>query len=71
MERKIIQIATTCDINTETVIALCNDGTLWRRVVGTVINDIDWHQLPAIPQDSPPVTVGECCDWRKTLGASD
>ena len=49
-QRKIIQIATSNAMSSndkiETIIALCNDGTLWHRVYGD-----DWFQIENVPQN--------------------
>lgn len=56
--RKIIQIATSNAMSSndkiETIIALCNDGTLWQRSVE--IDDVrvyggDWFQIENVPQN--------------------
>ena len=56
--RKIIQIATSNAMNKtnkiETIIALCDDGTLWQRSVE--IDDVrvyggDWFQIKNVPQN--------------------
>jgi hypothetical protein len=62
--RKIIQIAVAecmaydndCgDLEqSETIVALCNDGTLWRRwlnSVGTNRNEPKWVKIENVPQD--------------------
>lgn len=62
--RKIIQIAVSesmaydkdCDDLqvSETIFALCNDGTLWRRwlnTVGTYRNEPKWVKIENVPQD--------------------
>nr|DAW57161.1 MAG TPA: hypothetical protein [Caudoviricetes sp.] len=62
--RKIIQIAVSeamtydknCDDlqQSETIFALCNDGTLWRRwlnAVGSLSNEPKWVKIENIPQD--------------------
>lgn len=57
-QRKIIQITTSNAMSEsgkiETLIALCNDGTLWQRSVE--IDDVrvyggDWFQIENIPQN--------------------
>lgn len=57
-QRKIIQIATSNAMSSndkiETIIALCNDGTLWQRSVE--IDDVrvyggDWFQIENVPQN--------------------
>ncbi len=55
MSRKIVQISSTFDVDasprpTVTVIALCDDGTVWQQE--TAYNK-PWERLPAIPQDGP------------------
>lgn len=62
--RKIIQIAVSeamaYDKNcndlqqSETIFALCNDGTLWRRwlnAVGSLSNEPKWVKIENVPQD--------------------
>lgn len=62
--RKIIQIAVSesmaydkdCDDLqlSETIVALCNDGTLWRRWLNTTganRNGTKWVMIENIPQD--------------------
>ncbi len=62
--RKIVQIAVAeCmaydndrdDLETsETIVALCNDGTLWSRwlnVVGSHRNEPKWVKIENVPQD--------------------
>ena len=45
--RRVAQIAfNTVDAETACLIALCNDGTLWRLNS----HDVCWTELPAIPQ---------------------
>jgi hypothetical protein len=57
-QRKIIQITTSNAMSEsgkiETLIALCNDGTLWQRSVE--IDDVsvyggDWFQIENVPQN--------------------
>ena len=55
--RKIIQIAisnTMCEYaKVETIIALCNDGTLWQRSIEIDVVRIlggEWFQIENIPQ---------------------
>ena len=62
--RKIIQIAVSESMGydnnsenleqSETIVALCNDGTLWRRwlnLVGYNRNDPKWVKIENVPQD--------------------
>ena len=56
--RKIVQIAiSNALINEgymESVIALCNDGSLWQRLIGATErkrNGGEWFRLDDIPQD--------------------
>nr|DAP56322.1 MAG TPA: hypothetical protein [Caudoviricetes sp.] len=62
--RKIVQIAVSesmgydkeCDDLqlSETIFALCNDGTLWRRwlnAVGSHRNEPKWVKIENVPQD--------------------
>lgn len=62
--RKIIQIAVSESVAydkdwddlqlSETIFALCNDGTLWRRwlnTVGTNRNEPKWVKIENVPQD--------------------
>lgn len=62
--RKIIQIAVSESMAydkdwddlqlSETIFALCNDGTLWRRwlnSVGTNRNEPKWVKIENVPQD--------------------
>lgn len=62
--RKIVQIAVSESMGydndcgdleqSETIVALCNDGTLWRRwlnVVGSNRNEPKWVKIENIPQD--------------------
>ena len=55
--RKIIQIATSnamCEYaKVETIIALCNDGTLWQRSIEIDAVGVfrgEWFQIENIPQ---------------------
>jgi len=60
--RKVVQIAVTQDASndpTQSVLALCDDGTIWRTVM--VYGWQPWAQLPDVPQrgvrkakDQPP-----------------
>lgn len=56
--RKIVQIAMSnalCNEGyMESMIALCNDGSLWQRLIGATErkrNDGEWFRLDDIPQD--------------------
>ena len=62
--RKIIQIAMSESMAydkdwddlqlSETIVALCNDGTLWSRwlnTVGTNRNEPKWVKIENVPQD--------------------
>jgi hypothetical protein len=50
MNRKIIQItAMGVTDKTETIYALCDDGSVWRLLV-TARGVSNWHQLPDLPQ---------------------
>lgn len=62
MTRKIIQIAVATDAQDDTdttIIALCNDGTVWRMWASTE----QWKRLPDIPQ---PAATGVAAP-RRTL----
>ena len=65
MTRKIIQIATAYTENSiypSRILALCNDGTLWR-----LTNDGEkWIKLPNIPQDEIDYkAIAEKGDFKK------
>ena len=56
--RKIVQIAMSNVLNNEgymeSMIALCNDGSLWQRNIGITerkSNGGEWFRLNDIPQD--------------------
>lgn len=53
--RKIVQIAMSNVLNNEgymeSMIALCNDGSLWQRNIVTQSNGGEWFRLNDIPQD--------------------
>ena len=53
-ERKVIQIAVAnTQVNDEVIIALCNDGTIWRKKIisiGNLSKQSDWIRLQNIPQ---------------------
>lgn len=50
MTRKIVQIAASeSPEGGRSVLALCDDGTLWCSVSGSV-RWLDWQPLPEIPQ---------------------
>lgn len=56
--RQIVQIAMSNNLCNEgymeTMIALCNDGSLWRKIIGVVRgkrDDGEWVRLDDIPQD--------------------
>jgi hypothetical protein len=55
MKRKIIQITGSSETETRyaSVMVLCNDGTLWRRVIKSPTSDSEdyWAKLPDIPQE--------------------
>lgn len=46
MERKVIQTS----VMGNTLIAVCDDGTMWRAYIGMDSELPVWHQLPPIPQ---------------------
>ena len=52
--RKIIQISSSSETadRYQTIIALCNDGTVWRMVARNNPEDCCWVQLQEIPQDN-------------------
>jgi len=54
VKRKIIQIAGSSETETRfaSVMALCDDGTLWRRVIKSPTSESEdyWAKLPDIPQ---------------------
>ena len=57
-KRKIVQIAISnamCEYaKVETIIALCNDGTLWQRSIeidAVKVYGGEWFRIQAIPQD--------------------
>lgn len=57
-QRKIIQIATSNAMSSndkiETIIALCNDGTLWQRSIeidAVKVYGGEWFRIQAIPQN--------------------
>ena len=46
-KRKIIQISSaTTNAGRIIVIALCSDGTLWRR--DAILDDVEWQQIKSI-----------------------
>jgi hypothetical protein len=46
-KRKIIQISSaTTNAGRIVVIALCSDGTLWRR--DAILDDVEWQQIKSI-----------------------
>lgn len=47
-DRKIIQISIGSHSVSDTVFALCNDGTVWG--IQTKLSYPKWEKLPAIPQ---------------------
>lgn len=56
--RKIVQIAMSNTLSNEgyleSIIALCNDGSLWQRNIGVTerkSNGGEWFRLNDIPQD--------------------
>lgn len=56
--RKIVQIAMSNDLCNEgyieSIIALCNDGSLWKKIIGVTRgkkDDGEWVRLDDIPQD--------------------
>lgn len=56
--RKIVQIAMSNNLNgnsyMETMIALCDDGSLWIKIIGVTRgkkDDGEWVRLDDIPQD--------------------
>lgn len=57
MARKIIQITRgylgNDYVDTNTLTALCDDGTLWD------LNNGEWTRLPDIPQDKTPEATNE------------
>jgi hypothetical protein len=57
-KRKIVQIAISNAMSeyakVETIIALCNDGTLWQRRIEIDVTEIcygEWLRIQSIPQD--------------------
>lgn len=58
--RKIVQIAPNPKNGTSTVLALCDDGTVWG--LGRHAGDDHaafWGRLTPIPQDQPPAKEAE------------
>jgi len=56
-ERKIIQISAVENAsgNTDTLTALCNDGSVWRSWSNERTKcSQEWYRLPDIPQDVVP-----------------
>lgn len=56
--RKIVQIAMSNTLSNEgyleSMIALCNDGSLWQRNIGVTkrkSDGVEWFRLNDIPQD--------------------
>jgi hypothetical protein len=65
--RKVVQIATTDGyadgndtvMNDGCFIALCDDGTIWSRVLRDPYNSFSsyhWKQIPGVPQDEAVLT---------------
>jgi len=48
--RKVIQI--TQEPRGNNILALCDDGTIWRIAEGGA-----WTQLPGIPEETPPTSM--------------
>lgn len=46
MKRKVVQITSTVLLESVVLHALCDDGTVWRKLLGV---GPSWLQLPAIP----------------------
>ena len=46
MKRKVVQITSAVMFDSVVIHALCDDGTVWRKLLGV---GPAWIQLPAIP----------------------
>lgn len=53
MERKVIQISYGTTDETDTVCALCNDGSVWELYFDHEVSKRIWKRLPDIPQPAP------------------
>lgn len=71
MARKIVQIAAhgEGERTFSTLFALCDDGSVWSKVLHDA-----WFEIPAIPQDDEPETVMAPVDrqtWPPNVGGMD